>query len=1823
MDAKTRSKLDKRLTTWRDELINLSRTNRLLYFRHTKTASLEIGETSPQRILERLDGPSSSNWWEFFFPPGEDDPPREPRATELRAADKTSAEVSSALRLLERKANQDFVDKGLWTLYLGVGFVEWIDSQDEGKTIQSPILLVPVTFSRASTQEPFRLRRVDEDAVINPALIVKLENDFGIQLAALDDAHEIDVTDQLTLVGTAIKRQRGWSVNERVVLTSFTFHKEAMYRDLLENAEEIAENPLVQLLALGPESPTASTFDFDELPEELLDEHVPPEELVSVRDADSTQRRCIIAAREGRSFVMDGPPGTGKSQTITNLIAEVIKNGKSVLFVSEKAAALEVVHKRLKESRLDDFVLELHSHKATRKDVAATLGRALSMKPSARSRFDATSADRLALQRRSLSTYALAMNEVRQPLGLALHTVLGKIASLHEVPQAPVPGEIGTALTPEQLDHLLEQARLLGRNWGPVERADAFAWREVRETETSASRLRDLELRVQAAQEASERLQSAAEGLAAEVRLHWADSPADAFKLRELLTLIDERPQVPPPWLTTSSLGAVIERLDEQERNATEHERLANELTQAIGEGWRRLETGRLAELTSTVTDSGDAEPSWPLPDELSSDEMGGLAQAVLACFDAATTTRQVGLDLTTAFGMTTSDTSIHRLRQLGELGALIGSVDAPEPKWLSPVAQAGLTQAATVLGELLADFRQRQAALAQTFNASVLELDLPALRTRFAEVHRGMGKTRKAYREDKRAVAGCSVTGKVPKELLSRLDEAAQWADLARRLERAEAQHANVLGTHYYPDRDRADFDQITRAIEVAKKALELAGDDVPLSALEGKLSRSESPDVPTAEIARKAREALTSWDELAEVLSPEIVERLQMVPLSGVCDWLARAAGRLSKAAEIKAQAEVVAGRHVSVTSVLRALEQASAAQQIEEDTQSRLAGDQALLGPTYVGLRTDWNETKRSVSWTNEVTDICDGPLSQRTATAVLTTAARSADIETAAEEWEKATASLCEVFTDDRSEDLRRDLAGSFEDAEALLDDLVHNLGDIEVWDSFASSRKELSAAGLHAVVDFCIEHRVQAESVPAVIERAVLESWADAVVAADRKRLSPAGARERDALVREFQELDQALVDSAAARVISACNDRRPTSLVGTAGIIQKEAQKKRKHMPIRRLLSEAGSVAQQLKPCFMMSPLSVSQFLPPSLKFDVVVFDEASQVLPSDAINCVYRGEQLIVAGDENQLPPSSFFALAQDDDDTYDEDDVEDFESILKVCKASGGMRSLPLRWHYRSQSEDLITYSNYRFYDGGLHTFPGAAQAAADLGIEIFKVDGVYRRGAQRDNPVEAAAVVDRVLYHLHEHPSMTLGVVTFSAAQEDAVVVEIERRAAAHPELGTLLNDDRLNGFFVKNLENVQGDERDLIIFTIGYGPDENGKFTVQMGPLNKQGGWRRLNVAITRARRRVEIVTSVLAGAFPGDVTAPGVRHLQGYLDFADRGLPALALDLDESGRDAESVFEEEVLRTIRGWGYDAVPQVGLAGYRIDIGIRDPRMPGQFLFGVECDGAMYHSSKVARDRDRLRQGVLEGLGWKIHRIWGISWFRDRAGQEKRLREAIELALNGDKVTQAVIDRRPSIHVSHHAVDFSARPKWAIDYKVAKPTPPKNWVEMHDPNARPDIRRMVLEVARIEVPVHEDVVLRSIREAWGVGRAGHRIREAFDTVLTELTERNELSRDRNGFLRIREKEFEVVRVPTDDPASSRSVSQVPSEELDNAVYWTVESAHTIDQDALVTSVARLFGWGRVGSEISDAIEDSIDRMVDEGYVSITDGSVRFEAE
>ncbi|MCX7427798.1 MAG: AAA domain-containing protein [Planctomycetia bacterium] len=440
---------------------------------------------------------------------------------------------------------------------------------------------------------------------------------------------------------------------------------------------------------------------------------------------------------------------------------------------------------------------------------------------------------------------------------------------------------------------------------------------------------------------------------------------------------------------------------------------------------------------------------------------------------------------------------------------------------------------------------------------------------------------------------------------------------------------------------------------------------------------------------------------------------------------------------------------------------------------------------------------------------------------------------------------------------------------------------------------------------------------------------------------------------------------------------------------------------------IRRLIAEHGDDIQKIRPVFMMSPISVAQFLEPGkIKFDLLLIDEASQVRPEDALGAVARSKQMVIVGDDKQLPPTTFFdTLLSNDDGNAEESQSSDVDSILEL-----GMRqNLPqpmLRWHYRSRHHSLIAVSNHEFYDDRLYIPINPEKNPAHKGLRFRHVpDGIYDRGGSATNRREAQVVADAVMEHARTCGDKTLGVGAFAISQRNAIMDELEVRRRKEPDLEPFFSAARPDPFFVKNLESIQGDERDVIFISVGYGKDQNGRMTMNFGPLSAQKGERRLNVLITRARERCEVFSSITADDINiAQTTGRGPNAFKTFLKYAQTGrLETIATVRN----DYDSEFEKAVGRAIEQQGYEVHSQVGVAGFFIDLAVVDPEKPGRYLLGIECDGASYHSSLSARDRDRLRQEVLEKQGWIIHRIWSTDWFNQPENQLRGAMNAIQSA------------------------------------------------------------------------------------------------------------------------------------------------------------------------------------------------------------------------
>jgi very-short-patch-repair endonuclease/KaiC/GvpD/RAD55 family RecA-like ATPase len=782
--------------------------------------------------------------------------------------------------------------------------------------------------------------------------------------------------------------------------------------------------------------------------------------------------------------------------------------------------------------------------------------------------------------------------------------------------------------------------------------------------------------------------------------------------------------------------------------------------------------------------------------------------------------------------------------------------------------------------------------------------------------------------------------------------------------------------------------------------------------------------------------------------------------------------------------------------------------------------------------------------------------------------------------------------------------------------------IESLHDFNDWVSANEALETLRRWGMETIAESLKIGDITPAEVWPIVDLLVAEAlWS--VARSDDPTLDQIEGPLRTETVSTFRAVDRKRIEIARQEVLARYLERRPMGTAGEMGVIRAEIGKKKRHLPIRKLMERAGSAVQSLKPIFLMSPLSVAQFLPPGrFGFDLVVMDEASQIPPEEALGAIARAKKIVIVGDDKQLPPTNFFRMVSADDEDNDEEVLvpgrtRDFESILTLARARGVAERM-LRWHYRSRHPSLIALSNQSCYGGGLLLPPSPIVKAGDLGLSLIKTPrGHYDRGGSGRNPVEADKIAEALEKHLRDRPNHSLGIACFSVAQRDAIEDALLARGALNAAEAFAPKGERL---FIKSLEAVQGDERDVIFISIGYGPDAQGRMTAGFGPLSADGGERRLNVLISRARLQCVVFSSITSGDIPADAKPRGTRMLREFLHYAETGHIASG---SPTGGGFDSQFEEAVAMAIRKGGYEVESQVGVSGFRIDLGVLDPRKRGRFVLGVECDGATYHSGRSARDRDRLRQEVLEGLGWKLHRIWSTDWFRNPNRELQRLTAAIEHAIansESSEGTERPVTFVPDVRQKND--DWTTLPitptrdDLAARYQECKLSVSRGR-DLLDVSPH-DLIPLVTDVVHREGPVHTEEVARRIREAFGLARTGNRILDRIHGALVHSAKRGAITRD-GEFWSPPLGGPDKPRNRRDASISLRRADRIAPQEYRLACKTVLRDSVAASKSELITSVARLLGFDRTGADLDLAISHQIGSMIADGDVEEVGGQLR----
>jgi hypothetical protein len=1852
----------RRIEDWKSRLIDMSRRNNLLYFRHIKRGTLSVSSPNMEKIFNRL--VLRKRKLEIFLPPEETENHRQNLSpacekSHNRAANQLVCDVSSrtdferTLRNLYRRSLSDFRERGVRVLHAAFGMLVWKE-KDTLEEVRSPLILVPIELARETFREPFSISvpPVEEETVLNPALQVKLKNDFEIELPPLPEYWDYQSLNTYFNDIIQIANELGWKVETTVEIGLFSFHKLVIYNDLGTNEAIIKQHPIIRAIAgINDVQLTQSS-----LPDEKdVDKIRSPEKTFQVLDADSSQRVSIEYALRGQSFVMQGPPGTGKSQTIANIIAECITQGKSVLFVSDKMAALEVVYKRLREVGLSSFCLELHSSKANKREVVAELKRCLDEQLVPRKLPSPHEFEKMASLRDSLNNYVVALHKIHPTMQQSAYEVLGQLASLECVPyialEMPNPG----GLTPQKMRVLEDLMYRVKNVWRVVDDPD-FPWREYRVNSYNLEVRSELSTFLVKLQSILDALGAETSTFANQLGLNTPSTFDQVKWLIEIGNFLLESPKPEASWVTHPNLDKLISEAEAYRSTSEWCKTTRSRILEHYNIALFSLAPTRSTEFEEALTALNKLLLLTNIEESMILEKRGALSSFVKDTQILSEKWNEKSQQLAPLLDVSTENITPERVRQLFRIALLCFSEEKPEQRWLDTSYFLQVKEAFPKMKKDYEEHRGLKLKLEETYKDEIFDVDLDEYIRRYNDLYKSSLRWfRPGFYHDQKQISLLTHDGKVPKSVLQDLVDARRLKTLSDRIDASAKRVHEMLG-HFYQGYE-TDFQQAEKAIEITSELFIISGAGGIADKTAQLVSYGSNPSLIIKQIGNELQVSFEKWHKLTEELSPLLpISRLSTsslptyeTPLRMLQDWASSVEKQLTALCEITAET-LKTSKGEEPQTYKQLIADLKDSEQVRKK-EAAILDERALLqkkfGFRFSGLETSWEEILSVLKWTMKLQTLFESSQIPEAFGEIVSLGVAHAPSNTELiRHYDTALKSLAALESRFETELTYKGQELQKMNIEAMqnrLKWLREHVDDLQVWVDFKETKRLFSLRGLSAFFERLVRNPPPSSQLADIFRKAAYQEWINHLYAED-PQLGEFRREKHEQLIADFSKLDQELIRLSANRVIEAVNSRKPQDILIQANdsevtTLLKEAVKKRQLMPIRTLLQRIPHLLSRLKPCLLMSPMSVSQFLPAELmKFDMILFDEASQIVPEDAISTIYRGKTIVIAGDNKQLPPTSFFqkSLLEDIDwDEVSDETVEVFDSILDEAVGIG-LPVKTLRWHYRSKHEELIAFSNSHFYDGTLITFPSAIAKNEALGVKLVYVqDGVYDRGGQRNNLKEAEVVADLVFDHFERYPKKTLGVVTFSIAQMDAVEDAVDRRRRQHPECEHFFKEDRLEGFFIKNLENVQGDERDVVIICLGYGYDFEGKMTMNFGPVNRAGGERRLNVAVTRAREKTILVSSIKSSDIDLETaTSEGTVILHDYLEYAEKGPEALKLAQLKPG-EFESPIAEDVAMVIQRFGYAVVPRVGCNVCPIDMGVVDPHDSGNYLLGIEFDGATYQNISSARDRNRLREQVLKQLGWRVHRIWSPTWVARRDSEIRRLATVVEEShrfqlrkeapkSNDDLEEEHAKDDDDDNslrEVDVQTVHFAGLEKIGVPYRVHSlqadfsptvkvPSAQHGWVvkpnEFHFQENRPLQTRLLEELVNEEGPVHFEYAVRRLASLWGLKRKGPKIVQAVREALNLLLIDQKVV-VKGSFLWPPGLQEVQARVPVAGvPESKRKLGHIPSEEIENAMELVAQYALSISAESLIGETAKVFGFRHAGEKSRKKFYDIYKRLL-----------------
>lgn len=1702
-------------------------------------------------------------------------------------------------------------EQGVNILYLGLGTLKWIDPNNAENIRFAPLILIPVALERASAAERFKLRARSEDFASNLSLEAFLDRVHKIRMPDFDPSDDFSFQEYARQVAAVITVKPGWSVQpDDIVLGFFSFAKFLMYRDLDPNLwpanAKFTDRALITSLVSNGFSRSDDLLSEDE----NIDQYIQPSEMTHIVDADSSQTVAIHEARRGRDLVIQGPPGTGKSQTIANIIAAAIADGKTVLFVAEKMAALEVVKRRLDQAGVGDACLELHSNKVNKRAVLAELQHVWELGAPKGESSDAVDR-RLMEAREGLNAHPERMHQVFLPYALTPYQVIGHLSRLRQMGMLPSEIELSESATwsPETRERIVSMLVELAQRIEDIGLPSQHAWFG---TGLKAITPLDLERLTTRLANAVANLALLSSSMEAVTQSLAQESAASVSDFDDVLKLAD-RIATAPANISSEALASPVWATSYEDivrivRDGSEFSRLAADVRANFAEAaW-----------------TADPEPMLArfkqLPAEFPQTGFEAIAQldGMLPRFlqTVVSLKQMLGVDASSTLG------SIGRLVAIGERVA--DAPDASPDAFVAAIWDRGLEQASD-LADAVMTYRRIRSELDGKLADQAWDMDLSQARTAVAIHGKKTFKFLSGEWRKAKALLRTIMPEMDPDETVRLLDMLHKGKQARTSIKDGDSLGRGAFGADWRGERtDPQPLENLVlwmRSLRgLGPEARAIAGRLTDKGALKARCGQVR---VLLEDVRRLL---FVLWSDLGtqnvvllrDAAGPEDVMLAQVTTV-------------LKEIAVADAGFNTLArSRPESSGDRVRWLELLSQAVARRKYLDAASETGAAAFGGLWKGGESEWIQLSTITGWVSDNSDIrvLASQVVDRNGVAAKArkTSQDAADFVAQISDILKfLETDTVQLFHTDNISTIRLSMLAE------RLNLWIVNEEQLSKFAAYNGRSDDAGRLGVGLVVKRLEDGRIPTSEVVPHFEIAFYEAILRHQHSQDPE-LARFDGEVHGRLVSEFAELDRSRMKLSRLEVVKAHHRKIPQiSGIGPVGILRGEMARRRNHMPIRQLMQRASPAIQALKPVFMMSPLSIAQFLPPGvIEFDMLVMDEASQIQPVDALGAVARAKQVIVVGDERQLPPTKFFSKmtssGSDEDDEQEGANVSDIESILGLFSARGLPEKM-LRWHYRSRHQSLIAVSNSQFYDNKLFIVPSPYTQEAGMGLRFHPVSGgMFEDGV---NKVEAKAVAEAVIRHALHSPQQSLGVAAFSVKQRREIQDQLEMLRRLNPQTEEFFHSHAHEPFFIKNLENVQGDERDVIMISVAYAKNAQGYMGMRFGPLGAEGGERRLNVLISRAKRRCEVYSSITDEDIDLDRgKGKGVFAFKLFLHYARTGRLSVSQRTD---RAMDSVFEEQVMAALQDRGYQVHPQVGIAGFFIDLAVADDTVPGRYLLGIECDGASYHDSRSARDRDRLRQAVLEDHGWTIHRIWSSDWFQRPKAELERLVASIEqakvnaLAGGGAVTTSAravpvevvTIERTNVTEIGLQPVSFE---KSTPMYEEASLKGNFNY-ELHEvPTGI--LVNLIKEMVEIEGPVHRDEVVTRIRSAWNLQRAGSRIDSHVGNAIHHAVSGGHVYRS-GDFLLWPGVEARLRDRSAVSSTGLRRIEQIPPMEIDEGLLSVLESSFGATDEEAVNAIARGLGFKATSSQLREVIVARINALKAEGSILVRDGMLTINAD